>query len=513
MKNFILILILIFAFGIRVYKIETNPAGFFCDEALRGVDAYSLLKTGRDSNGDFWPLFFKGFNFDAVSPYHVYGTFPFIAIFGLKENSVRLAAVFWSLVEIIFFYFLLKEFLPIRFSLIGAFLLSISPWHFHLGRVNLGDFYSWTLLTILAYLFLTKSLKTGKTRFFIFSAVFFGLTTYSYYPARLTTPLFFGLIFLLLLRKKYIKQAIILLAIYSLVILPFVRFHLTETRSFQRLEATVGTKINFSSQEWLTRFFHKYLLHYSDTFLFTKGDADFPGQLIKRHSISGLGLFYPYQRWLTVAGFIWIIVEIAKKKKIELVFTLLLLFLFPLADSLTSDNTPFATRSYLGILPFSLLISFGVYAVYQVLKSYNFWENKLVKISVGSTFFLLVVSSSYILAVKFVNSPLTTFDFWGWQYGPREIIGYFKEVEKNYDELFMEPVFNAGHIFFKFYASDNCHNCYLGNLKNYDPTKKQLFALSVEYLRANPNLKYLTKKIIFYPNKKEAFRIIEVIRK
>src|SRR3712207_4245123 len=94
--NSYLFLILLLIFFLKIQHLSNNPAGFFADEASVGFDAYKLLTTGADRNEDKFPLFFKGFNFDNVSPYHVYLTIPFIAIWGLSEFSVRFAPVFWS---------------------------------------------------------------------------------------------------------------------------------------------------------------------------------------------------------------------------------------------------------------------------------------------------------------------------------------------------------------------------------------------------------------------------------
>jgi len=65
MKNrlcfFILFLILILGFFLRIVNLQNLPHGFFCDEASIGYNAYSLLKTGKDEHGKPWPLFFQAF--------------------------------------------------------------------------------------------------------------------------------------------------------------------------------------------------------------------------------------------------------------------------------------------------------------------------------------------------------------------------------------------------------------------------------------------------------------------
>ncbi len=515
-QYFLLSLLLVFSFSLRLWQLDTNPIGFFADEASTGVDAHHLLKTGRDRHGDALPLFFKGFNFDNVSPYQVYLTVPFVGLFGLNERAVRLTPVFGSTVELFVFYLLMLEFMPAPFALVGTLLLSISPWHFHLSRINMGDYYSWTLLTLIAYLWLVKAWRKKRSTFFILSAVFFGLATYSYTPARLTTPLVFGLTVLLLLMKKYGKGACLMITTYALILIPFIHFHFSDPHSFQRIRETMGVDlkekktVNTVSNKFTSHFLTKYFLHYSDTFLFQKGDTDFPGQFIRRHSISGLGLLYPYQIWLIIGGLFWLVKEIRLKGKLELLFTLFLLLLFPMADSLTNDLTPFSTRSYLGVLPFHLLIAFGLFEIYQLIQKLPKQFVSLTRIATCLGVTSLIIYSFITLVVRFNDNPKTTSDFWGWQYGPRDIVSYFKTQQNNYDDLFMSSSFNAPNIFFSFYAPNTCRNCRVGNLESYNPKRRQLFALRPEEITIAPQ-SILVKEHLDYPDGRVAFEIFEVL--
>jgi len=47
---------------------------------------------------------------------------------------------------------------------------------------------------------------------------------------------------------------------------------------------------------------YSYLNQFSIDFLFTKGDIDFPGQFITRHSIRGIGQLYLFQLPFLVFG-------------------------------------------------------------------------------------------------------------------------------------------------------------------------------------------------------------------
>lgn len=54
----ILSIILLIGFGIRIIGISDYPNALNVDEASAGYDAYSILTTGHDRNGNFLPVYF-----------------------------------------------------------------------------------------------------------------------------------------------------------------------------------------------------------------------------------------------------------------------------------------------------------------------------------------------------------------------------------------------------------------------------------------------------------------------
>jgi len=102
-KIFYLLLFLILALGffIRIWDLARNPPGFFCDEAAIGFNAYKILQTGKDEYGLPWPIFFRSFG-DYRLPLPIYFNIPMIFLFGLKEEVVRLTAILFGLISILF---------------------------------------------------------------------------------------------------------------------------------------------------------------------------------------------------------------------------------------------------------------------------------------------------------------------------------------------------------------------------------------------------------------------------
>lgn len=505
---FLFFTIFLISFLVRIWNLDKNPAGFFCDEASIGYNAYSILKTGKDEWGVKFPIFFKAFG-EYKNPLDIYFTVPFIFIFGLNEFAVRFTSVFFSLLNLIMFYLIGKKIKSQGFGLLLMFIFGIMPWSVHLGRINFEGFQIFIFFFLVFFYFLFLYFKNKKTRHVSLFSVVCGFAGYSYFPARIIVPLFFIsiVLFLRFLKKIDWKLTGGLILIYIVISLPLI-FHLffggltrwRQVSVFERKDISPVKKILFS-----------YFLHFSLDFLFLKGDINMPGQSITRHSIKGVGQLYLWQLPFIILGAYFLI-----KKKNKLSFPILLiLILYPLPSSLTVDFSPQATRGVIGIVPFTFLTAFGLDYFYDLLRKIKLILIRLVFIFV----FLLIVNFSFIdFLVKMSYYPLYSSDFWGFQYGPREIINYFLFQKNHYDEFYMSGEFNGGEIFLKFYDPENlCQSkCKIGDFwrkpEIYNPKKRQLFSLSPEYLfNSKFKDKFKIKKIIYYPNGKEAFYIGEVV--
>jgi Dolichyl-phosphate-mannose-protein mannosyltransferase len=567
--------VLAFSFSVKVWQLDQNPAGFFTDEAGIGYDAYLIGKTGADRYEEHWPLFFRGYACDGVSPYAVYLTTPFVRLLGLTEWSVRLTSVVGSTAELVIFYLLLCQFMPRFHALLGTLLLSISPWHFHLSRVSMDAYYTWPLMTALSYLFFVKGSSNpllakggagggrgavaiatspgpcsvrrrtflpiarwmpgswfsgGRAGYYALAALCFGLTSYSYTPARMVTPLLFAVALLLVLFRRGVKVAALMAVVFLGTLTPALHYYLTNPCASGRFTATTGVslgpedlkhpralfeKLRPQIQSWQqlghTRVVAKYLAHFNSDFLFEKGDATYPGQAIQRHSIAHLGLLYPYQKWLMLAGMLWLLLAMAGQGRWELALVPAMVLLSPVPDSLTTDGTPFCTRSYLGVLPAHLLIAFGIDLV-----ALCCWRLRPASIRrpayvLGVAGLVLLIALSFqTLVRRFLENPLYTSGYWGWQAGPREVMRYFIPRNGEYDELILSGMFNLPHIFLKFYDLEGrCPHCQIGDLSSYDPRKKQLFALRPH--ESNPRTGHKVRlSSVYYPDGKVAFEIFTV---
>src|SRR5258708_38934833 len=102
-----LILILLMAVFLRGIAFGISPPSLNWDEASLGYNAYSILKTGHDEWGRYFPLSFEAFGDFKLRGY-VYTLVPIFALFGLNEWTVRLPSIL-SGVMAVFLLFLITE--------------------------------------------------------------------------------------------------------------------------------------------------------------------------------------------------------------------------------------------------------------------------------------------------------------------------------------------------------------------------------------------------------------------
>jgi 4-amino-4-deoxy-L-arabinose transferase-like glycosyltransferase len=493
---FFLIVILLIAFIVRVYALDKNPYGFFCDEAAIGYNAYSILTTGNDEYGIPHPVFFRSFG-EYKSPIAIYATVPFIQLFGLNEFSIRLQSVIFGLITLVMVYLITRNLFSKNAALASATVAATMPWLIHYNRTGfeMNSYIAFFTATIFLLL------KAIKQKAYIIPAFVVGaLTLYTYYSAKLIVPLFI-IGFLIIFGKKLFvhrKEMAISALVFLTLSIPFIISFANGEGTARFNEVSIFTA-KLSSSEMALRIINNYLLQLSPS-LFLNGEPTF----ITRHFTGGLTPLLLVTIPFLYVGIISLFIT-WKKKSSQLL--LLWLILYPIGAAVVADP-PFTGRTIIGAPLSAILIALGIMSTIRFVKKYAPPKILLsfITIAIGLNFV-------FFLQFYFIKYPLYSADFWGWQSGPAEIVTYFESQKQNYDDMYLIGEFNAPYIFFKFYAPHGCEKCKLGVPDlNYDLNKKQLFAVSPAYLATHSELRFAIKKIIYYPNRKEAFLIGEVQR-
>src|SRR3989338_712017 len=263
---FIIILLAIF---FRFYQLGANPAGFFTDEASIGLNAYSILKTGADTYGRPFPVFFEAVG-DYRYPVMIYSTVPFVAWLGLNEYSVRVVSGIYGVAAILMMFFLGRELGGKSVGLWSAFLLAVSPWHVLFSRVGF-QLISAIFWLIFALYFLHKSFKNYW--WFSLSLLGFVLTFFSYSSVKLYLVLL-PILFLFSYRKQalvFIKkwQIWIMTLIGVFVVVMLIYPYLVDGTFFKRWRQVERKDLG------IKQIAQSYVNHFSPVFLFEKGNSEF----------------------------------------------------------------------------------------------------------------------------------------------------------------------------------------------------------------------------------------------
>jgi 4-amino-4-deoxy-L-arabinose transferase-like glycosyltransferase len=501
------LLVFVFALGsfLRLYHLSTNPVGFFCDEASIGLDAYSVLHTGKDSHGAILPLFFESFG-DYKGFVPVYSVAPFVALFGLSEFAVRLTSVFYGLGLIWVLYLLGKALKNRTLGVLAAFIGATMPWLIHYNRTGFVDFSSYAFFFVLTiYLFYDASLHPGMVYPAFLSA---GITLYTYQPARLLIPLLLVLVFMIYpFWRRAVSPVLVTSAARRTTRRGLIAFGVLCIPMLWALSTGIGlrrfTQVSvfgghLSPVKTLLKVVSNYFVQFSPQY-FLAGE----GTPIMRHFTEGL---LP----VLVVTLPFLLVGIGrtlatwKRKESQLLLGWLLLY--PIAGAVTFEP-PFTARAIIGAPLFAILIAMGIVKVVEVCKRFCRPALSLAIIITAIGVNLASFSQYY-----FVQYPLKSGGFYGWQYGARDIVTYFKQVEIQYDDLVMQQDFNGPNIFIPFYAPGDCKNCTIGTPDDhYKPDHKQLFSVTPEYLTKHPEYRMTVLKTIRYLNGDTAFSIGTVV--
>lgn len=359
-KNIWLILILLLAIGLRMYRLDYLE--LFGDEVDAGYQSYSILLHGRDYRGNLLPPYMESFS-EWRAPGLMYAMVPFIKLFGLNEWGVRTAPVFFGVLSIVGFYWLLLR-LKVKknVALLSILFLAISPWHIQYSR----SAFELTLLAatlVLGFCLLLKGITEMKYFQIILAAIFLSTAIYTYNTANIYVPLFS--LAILYLFKASIKQTTVLVVSGILICLPLMyqvvfghaaeRFSKVSITNNKEIIAQINDYRNADNSSLMSKiFFNKYTVSlrrvlfnytnaFSGDFLFRTGDVTF------RHSLHQVGYLY----WVMLP---LLIIGLFNANKLMVWW----LLIAPIPSSLTFDGYNHGSRLFLLVFPLCYLAAKGL---------------------------------------------------------------------------------------------------------------------------------------------------------
>jgi 4-amino-4-deoxy-L-arabinose transferase-like glycosyltransferase len=482
-----LVLILLLAASLRLYHLSSNPPGLFCDEASVGLDAYSILHTAHDSHGAFLPLFFESLG-DYRGGVAVYSAVPFVAVLGMSELAVRLPSVVYGLLLVWVLYKFGRRLGGRRLGLLTALVAATMPWLIHYNRIGF-EFSAYAFFfTLTAYLFYRGRLTWA------FACA--GICLYTYQPARLLIPLL--VVSALVIYRKRARFSWKGPVLFAAFCVPFAVSMLNGTglRRFEQVSVLAG---HLSPAQTAIRIASNYAVQFSPHYF-----LDGEGTPIARHFGNGLLPILPVTLPFAIVGFLAIIFTLTRTRS---QFLLAWLLLYPVAGAVTLEP-PFTGRSFIGAPIAVILIAVGIARTARACARLRL-ERVVPRAAALAIFVNLAVFARFYF-VQYPTEPRTS-QFYGWQYGARDIVRYFVSVEGQYDDLMMAPAFNGPQVFIPFYAPGDCAKCSVGRPDDrFNPARRQLFAATPEYLALHREFAMALERIIYYPNGGIAFFVGKV---
>lgn len=460
-ERFFLLIIFALAIFLRFFQLGENPASLYWDEAAIGLDAYSISQTGKDMNNMFWMQPVLGSYGDFKAPILIWATSLSVKFLGMNPFAIRLPVAIFSVLLIYLTYLLLKELLSFDSTLakkyklmpiLTAFILSISPWSTHFGRIAFESSFSVSFL-LLAVLFFLKAIRY-KNFYFLISTFFAALAVYSYYSLRVIIPLLFVALVLIFFAKLKNKKTWLGLSIllFILSMLPMINSPYYERSQDYRLNndnlirrqrvITESSKYleTYESNLYSKLIYHRHLLalrdfsnnmltHFSPSFLFFKGDAN-----LRQHSgyfgefllislpFYYLGLFLLVKNW---------------KSKLSLLI-LALMVLSPIPAAMVYE-VPHASRSIYLFVPLAILIAWGLNEAWHLSK----------KLLFGIIIFLFLANASFYYSDYFIDYPKRSSEAWLYSYN--QVGQYLKEHRQDFYSAEIDERYWLPRIFVYYY--------------------------------------------------------------
>lgn len=414
----IFFIIVLVASALRLYNLSNFPIGFHIDEASLGYNGYSLLLTGKDENGNKFPLYIDMFGDSRPSGYHYLTIIP-IKLFGLSEFSTRLPGVIFGILSIIAIFILTDSvFRNKKIAFLSSFLLAISPWHIVLSQASAETIVA-LFFVMLGFGLVILSARKKSMPYLIVGSLCLVLSFFFYHTPRVFVPLIFLVLVGLFFKSSYKTSSKYFKKLFlSFIFVGFVSFILvfiikggsgrfTQVNIF----GSTATRLIYEEQiredgvsdisPFFSRLSHNKVLSYSKTYIsnyfdyFSGNFLFMDGGLPIWYKVPQFGLLYVIELPFILIGLFYLLT----KKDIYYRFLVFWILIAPLAAALTVDDIPNIQRSIVLFPALEIVAAFGIYTFYIKYKKYQRY-----------TFLILVVLFSFNLYLflhqYFVNAKV-----------------------------------------------------------------------------------------------------------
>lgn len=445
----LLLLIFLLALVLRVWDLSATPAGFHNDEVDLGYEGLFILKNGHDTYGDNWPIYFDKFgDYRPIGLYYLVGLTELIL--GASIFATRLPGAFVGALTVLPVFLLAKElFKSRRVGYYVAFALAVLPWHIVLSRASQESIIGIFLITLAVYFVLAQKLRFALPSIFL---GYFFYTGHRFLIPFVSIATFFDV---WRLKLTNIRRTALIFAV-STVVFTGVIFMMPwgSGRSSQVIfynnPASSNTAVELANADgpgqvaiarifhnkaviWAREFAAQYISYFSPDFLLMRGG------LPDRYVIPYQGLIYFSFVPFLILGAAFMI---ANWKKTT-ILPLLWLLVTPLPAILTFDDIPNMNRTSFMIIPWVLVVGYGLFVALSEFKGIIF------KIILGLVAILFVLELVYFLHMYLVHQrSYLSFRRDG---GAEELVAKINELKGSH-ELVVVPYLPENPIYYLFFS-------------------------------------------------------------
>lgn len=463
-QTFIVLLIIILGFLLRVYRLDSAPAGALIDELHFGYLAKSLILTGKDEHGVSYPIVFRGFG-DQKLPAYAYLLIPVIALLDLSIVAIRIPSLIAGTLLIPIMFWVSKELrLSLTSQILVALLVAVSPWTFFLSRFGFESNIALIFLAI-ALGFMFKSINKTTNISLAASGIFLGLTWYAYIPYRpISLLLGITLVSIIFVRYRQLKLSLIPIFSMLIIILPLfapqaisvnsARFSqvgifsdegttlaINEKRTFCDFQAPrVICDLAFNKPIMVARaLMQRYLHVFGPEYLSTIGEHDTTFLTVMNY-----GQFYPVAYVLLFFGGMSLLLHHSKIEKKYLYLLLVVgLLITPIPTILAGEPQKVRLSAF---LPFAILVmGIGWDYIEQQLQSTHLKKVSLI------IFCLIYLGFSSLYFIEYFTVHVVKNEASYQSYLPK--LFEFLETAEPSTKIYIKPFFSDPLMFYAFYTN------------------------------------------------------------
>lgn len=431
-ENIALILVLLMALGLRLWKLDLNPVGLVHDEIHQLVNAKSLALTGKGAAGTGAGIFQNEPYCDGNC---VFGELPSyllvpFAFFKTSFPLLKIPLILASVLMILWFIKLFENLTKNKWiGIMVGLMIAINPWAINFGRAAYENIFSFMFYAWSLYLLTIKTFKLKNQIWGIFLGFAASL---SYFGAKpIFVPLMLiGLGYGLWIEKKNIKKYLMLgILVFGLmggygIILKnsFAGLRMGETILMNNQiigqvneERRMSLEIPLLRDLFINKYtvlskilLKKYFTGLSPNYLFNEGEIGYDHFMVSNHPF-----MYLIDLPMIVLGF-YVLASISIP---AIVLVISIIFVLPITPMMSNYATTYALRNGL-LYPFlSATAGVGIYYLIKIIK------NKKIKFLAGAVLFVIYLISLINFQVMYwYRNPFEKSA--GWVFFERQAVKY-----------------------------------------------------------------------------------------